>query len=135
MSEGAASPPAGWYPDPQNPYLKRWWSGSAWTEDAQPIHAVPGDAGAVETPGPIVVTNRIAVWGFVLALVSLPVWFLNRYWSVDVAVAALVLGIIGLRRARVRGKGFGLALTAVILGGLQALGGFIYLVTAQLIGI
>jgi Protein of unknown function (DUF2510) len=137
MSDGAAPQPAGWYPDPQNPYLQRWWNGSAWTEDASPIHVVPDatEAATVVDDGPTAARNRIAVWGFVLALVSLPVWILSPYVSIDIAVAALVLGIIGLRRAKVRGKGFGLALAAVIIGAFQALGGFVILVTMQLTGL
>jgi hypothetical protein len=30
-------PPAGWYPDPQDPQQQRYWDGSAWTE-----HLAPG---------------------------------------------------------------------------------------------
>lgn len=32
-----ASPPAGWYLDPSNERLNRWWDGNAWTEHAAPI--------------------------------------------------------------------------------------------------
>lgn len=28
-------PPAGWYPDQQDPRMKRWWDGSRWTEHTQ----------------------------------------------------------------------------------------------------
>jgi hypothetical protein len=28
-------PPAGWYPDKQNPSVKRWWDGTRWTEHTQ----------------------------------------------------------------------------------------------------
>ena len=30
--DGAAQPPAGWYPDPGGQTEWRWWSGSAWTQ-------------------------------------------------------------------------------------------------------
>ncbi len=30
-------PPAGWYPDPQNPVNHRWWDGTAWTDA---VHSV-----------------------------------------------------------------------------------------------
>ena len=31
MSTPDASPPAGWYPDPQDDRAERWWNGLAWT--------------------------------------------------------------------------------------------------------
>ena len=103
MSNEGAAPPAGWYPDPQNPYLQRWWNGSAWTEAAA-VHNVPTANGlvAVAASGPTPSRNRLAVWGFGLALA---VW------------------------------GFGLALAAVVIGGVQALGGFVFLVTTELAGL
>lgn len=30
---GPASPPAGWYPDPADPAVRRYWNGTAWTGD------------------------------------------------------------------------------------------------------
>lgn len=34
----------GWYPDPQNPALVRWWDGSAWTAQTQPNPNAPQQA-------------------------------------------------------------------------------------------
>ncbi len=31
-----AGPPAGWYPDAQNPSFMRWWDGQRWAEHTQP---------------------------------------------------------------------------------------------------
>lgn len=37
-----ASPPEGWYPDPQNAELQRYWDGNAWTDQTQePIDQTP----------------------------------------------------------------------------------------------
>jgi hypothetical protein len=33
--------PPGWYPDPGNAQLLRWWDGTAWTEHTQPLPAPP----------------------------------------------------------------------------------------------
>ena len=32
--------PAGWYPDPNDPYTQRYWDGTQWTENRSPIAAV-----------------------------------------------------------------------------------------------
>lgn len=38
-------PPPGWYPDPEQPARKRWWSGDHWTADVQePPAAAPTPA-------------------------------------------------------------------------------------------
>jgi hypothetical protein len=50
-----AGPPPGWYQDPQDASLQRWWSGRDWTEHAQPAHAAQGAARpspAVASAGP-----------------------------------------------------------------------------------
>jgi len=50
----AASPPAGWYPDPLDSNYQRVWDGSQWTDQTQPRSApVALDPGpAAVTPGP-----------------------------------------------------------------------------------
>jgi resuscitation-promoting factor RpfB len=32
--------PQGWYPDPQQPELLRWWDGTQWTNQTQPALGV-----------------------------------------------------------------------------------------------
>lgn len=41
-------PPAGWYADPNNPALRRWWDGDQWTADTRAVEvasaATPSEA-------------------------------------------------------------------------------------------
>jgi hypothetical protein len=30
-------PDAGWHPDPSDPAFLRWWDGSTWTDERQPV--------------------------------------------------------------------------------------------------
>jgi hypothetical protein len=36
-----ATPVAGWYQDPQNASMKRYWDGAQWTEQTQLVSSVP----------------------------------------------------------------------------------------------
>lgn len=57
------SPPAGWYPDPIEPSVLRYWDGSQWTADMQPApQFTPTSSGPR-------LTNRGAI-GIVLALAA-----------------------------------------------------------------
>lgn len=38
----SSPPPAGWYPDQQNPRVYRWWDGQAWTSNTRPSHDAEG---------------------------------------------------------------------------------------------
>lgn len=49
----AAEPPPGWYPDPRDPNLARYWDGKRWTE-----FTGPRDAAAPATPPPIAEAER-----------------------------------------------------------------------------
>lgn len=47
----SATPPAGWYPDPQDADKQRYWDGSAWTEhtaDGAPQAAATGGQAAAQ---------------------------------------------------------------------------------------
>ncbi|WP_190139743.1 DUF2510 domain-containing protein, partial [Streptomyces longispororuber] len=57
------SPPPGWYPDPSQPAVERWWDGSAWTAHGrapapQGAAAQPGFGPAPVPPGAGVVPDR-----------------------------------------------------------------------------
>lgn len=46
-------PPAGWYQDPDNPQLQRWWDGNGWNEhrrQAPALHAPAQPAGSPQEP-------------------------------------------------------------------------------------
>ena len=42
----------GWYPDPHDPNLRRYFDGARWTEHVQPVAPPPGAPGAVGVPPP-----------------------------------------------------------------------------------
>jgi hypothetical protein len=44
MTSTPPLPPQGWYPDPNQPGLLRWWDGQAWTAQTQPTSAPPAAA-------------------------------------------------------------------------------------------
>ncbi len=57
----AGSPAPGWYPDPTQPGLERWWGGDAWGQETRAVESLPappppavlaGQAGAGPADGP-----------------------------------------------------------------------------------
>ena len=58
----SSTPQAGWYPDPTEPSVLRYWDGVQWTTDMQPA---PETAAAMPTPR---ITNSAAL-GIVIAFV------------------------------------------------------------------
>jgi hypothetical protein len=61
-----STPPAGWYPDQQNPLLHRWWDGQVWTADTRTTNQVPPhDGAAIEldverAPDPARIQHQVA---------------------------------------------------------------------------
>ena len=58
----SSTPPAGWYPDPTEPSVLRYWDGTQWTTDMQPAMQPAADIPATR------LTNRTAL-GIVLGLI------------------------------------------------------------------
>ena len=58
---------AGWYPDPQDRSLERWWDGQQWTPATRGVSG--GPVAAPRSNGPLLV-----VVGAVLVLAGLIVW-------------------------------------------------------------
>ena len=75
------TPPAGWYPDPQNPAAQRYWDGAAW-------------ASTLVGPRPTFTGN--VVQRQPQAQVYQPVQFQRFESRNGFGITALVLGIIGL---------------------------------------
>ena len=59
-------PPAGFYPDPRNPAVERWWDGAAWASSPEmpPVNVSP----VVEVPVGPPRNNQFAVASMVLAI-------------------------------------------------------------------
>jgi len=59
-------PPAGYYPDPQNPALERWWDGLAWaaSPEAPALNVAPVVEAPVEPPR----NNQFAMASLVLSI-------------------------------------------------------------------
>jgi nitrate reductase gamma subunit len=59
-------PPAGYYPDPQNPAVERWWDGTAWAES--PEMPAVNVAPVVEEPVGPPRNNQFAMASLVLSI-------------------------------------------------------------------
>lgn len=75
-------PPAGWYDDPENPAVYRYWDGTVWTDHRSPRTPPPG-AGGGTSP-----------WQLVPDAFNL----LGRHWRVLIAIALpfIALSVIAL---------------------------------------
>jgi hypothetical protein len=65
----SSSPPAGWYPDPAEPSVIRWWDGSAWTHHLQPAPQASPDLPAA--PGWFTTRNAVLALAVMLVLLAL----------------------------------------------------------------
>jgi len=80
----AATPPAGWYPDPEGTPRRRWWNGAAWTADLHyPEPPVYGRVAPTRTLGPDTPVYTAFIW--IIAL--LPVLSLVNAASTDLTAA------------------------------------------------
>ena len=103
----APLPPAGWYPDPDDPTRRRWWDGDQWTSQRIPAKG----AGFWSRRWVRVTVLIVAV--ILLLLILRPGGFLTL-----VGLTGLVIGIVaiakgGIRRLRIPSRGIGIAVAAV----------------------
>lgn len=132
-------PPA-WYPDPTGRHDHRWWDGAEWTAhvaDAgtpgtDPVPAAPpADAAAAASGSPTTAPRTgaapvgpapgVAVAALVVGLAAALLGWVP-FLGVAVAVAAVVLATIALRRVR-GGRGRGMAAIGLGAGLLGVLAG------------
>lgn len=123
--------PPGWFPDPTGRHDHRWWDGAAWTAHVAdagvagldpleggpraPVAAAPAAAAAPVTPG-AARTEPLAVAALVVGIVGLALALVPVIGLVPTAVA-LALGVVARGRVRrTTRRGSGLATSGIVLG-------------------
>jgi len=129
MMQTAPNPPAGWYPDPEQPQSLRWWDGAIWTEHRASAWQAPYGA-----PAPpdhsldwVMPVNRDmgAIAAGYLGLLSL---FPNPITP----IGAILCGVFALRRMKVSHQlGRGRAIFGIVMGGLS-LAAFLFFVVVAM---
>jgi hypothetical protein len=94
-----SAPVPGWYADPEQPAMQRYWDGTAWSEQRRPAQVV-----AVTLPGPVpapAASNGFAITALVLGIVGAVFGFIPfTFWLAWIlGVLAIVFGALGRRRA------------------------------------
>ena len=86
------APPPGWYTDPENPFLYRWWDGTAWTAHTAPVNGQPTAASqGMPMPAQQDLSGK-ATTSMVLGLVGIVAWLLPII-GLPVTITGLVFGI------------------------------------------
>jgi len=107
------APPPGWYTDPSNPFLYRWWDGSRWTQHTAPAAQGSGPT-AAGFPAQRQDLSGKANTSMVLGLVGIVAWFLPII-GFPVTITGLVFGIKAGHSAA-RGKAIaGIVLCSIFL--------------------
>ncbi|MBD8477701.1 DUF2510 domain-containing protein [Microbacterium sp. CFBP 8794] len=119
---------AGWFPDPAGALQMRYWDGSRWTEHT----AAPNRNTSVrgQLPAIAIIAVALASIAWLLGFVSS-----NAVPAVGVllllsTVAAIVLGVVGIVRARRNGRGFTTSVVATVMAGLIVVSGLSVLIRA-----
>jgi hypothetical protein len=133
MSE-APTPPAGWFPDPENPTLLRYWDGSIWTDQrfAGPT-TLTATAQADAAQRPIAVPPLLAAGALlVVAALGRAVSYLVPYEAFGVSIVFGVVEVlawagafVGFFAAGYPSRRTGVRALIVVLIGIYILGGMI----------
>lgn len=138
-----SSPPAGWYSDPSGLPGERWWDGSVWTDHRHsgagvipqsiPVpaaHQIPMDAPPPgfynfydESQDKRRGKNTFATNALVMGILSIAIIPIApiRWLPVLLAIAAIVWGILGIRRSQNSGLGKAKAIWGLVLGSIALL--------------
>ena len=130
---------SGWFPDPTGRFEYRYYNGRTWTGDVSTGGERYVDPGTPGAPAPTTHErgrNPAATAALVCGIVSLticwlPVLFVGGF---VIGATAVVLGTLGIRRARVRGgagRGFAVAgLSTGAVGVVGSVGGLLLTIVA-----
>lgn len=69
MARGSLTGSSGWYPDPENSNIERYWNGREWTKDTQPARGVS----VGNWSGPQRTHHREVVLGWITAVLFPPI--------------------------------------------------------------
>jgi hypothetical protein len=72
VTQTPPSTPAGWYPDPYDARLQRYWDGTTWTEHTAPLIAAPGGPAYMMLPPEFVVQQEAVLtpWARIAFVIS-----------------------------------------------------------------
>jgi hypothetical protein len=131
----APPPPAGWFTDPEDPTLLRYWDGSAWTDQRVASQtATPAVAGGPELPHRPISVPPLLGAGALLVVAGLgrAVSYLAPYDAFGVSLAFSVLEILGwvgaflcFLAAGYPSRGTGARVLTLVLVGIYILSGII----------
>ena len=91
---GGSTVTAGWYADPSGQGQVRWWDGGAWTAQTRPSWEVAPAPSPIATSAPVQWARNTPAFA-ALTCGGLSLLFNPLFLA---SIAAIVLGVIGLRR-------------------------------------
>lgn len=125
--------PAGWYADPDDARMLRWWDGAAWTDVRQAMPAVAAPvppAAEVKSDPARAGWRRLPVWAWVLiGLLALGIGILLSPLFAVLALVVLITGIVALTKRTRTWLGFRSPRGAAVATSIAAV---VFLVTGSI---